>query len=75
MSNLEKVTVPHLKIDAQLDCLSPLDGRYADTTAILRPIFSERGLILYRIKVEVLYLQRLIETLFPDLKTMTCTGN
>ena len=33
-----------------IDSLSPLDGRYYDKTSILRPIFSERGLILYRYK-------------------------
>ena len=53
--------------DARLDCLSPLDGRYQSQTAVLRPIFSERGLILYRIKVEVLYLLKLIDTIYPDL--------
>ncbi len=36
--------------------LSPLDGRYADKTASLRPYFSEYGLIRYRVRVEVEWL-------------------
>jgi len=56
------------QIDDKLDCLNQLDGRYFEKTQLLRPIFSERGLILYRIKTEVLYLNKLIGTLFPDLK-------
>jgi len=57
-----------VNIDHMLDSLSPLDGRYLSKTSLLRPIFSERGLILYRIKVEVLYLSALIEQIFPSLK-------
>lgn len=53
--------------ECKLDSLSPLDGRYITQTAILRPIFSERGLILYRIKAEVLYLEKLVKTLYPDI--------
>jgi len=42
-----------------LTALSPVDGRYADKTAALRPIFSEYGLIRFRVLVEVRWLQRL----------------
>jgi len=42
-----------------LTALSPIDGRYADQTADLRPIFSEYGLIRHRIQVEVRWLQAL----------------
>jgi len=42
-----------------LTALSPVDGRYADKTAVLRPIFSEYGLIRFRVLVEVRWLQRL----------------
>jgi len=42
-----------------LTTLSPVDGRYADKTAALRPIFSEYGLIRFRVLVEVRWLQRL----------------
>lgn len=51
-----------------LNALNPLDGRYSQYTKLLKPIFSEQGLIVYRIKTEVLYLLRLIETLEPNLK-------
>jgi adenylosuccinate lyase len=42
-----------------LTALSPLDGRYGRATAALRPIFSEYGLIRFRVTVEVRWLQML----------------
>ena len=42
-----------------LTATSPVDGRYAGKTAPLRPIFSEYGLIHYRVQVEVRWLQAL----------------
>ena len=42
---------------SQLTAVSPLDGRYGGKTAELRPIFSEFGLIRYRITVEIRWLQ------------------
>lgn len=39
-----------------LTALSPIDGRYASKVAALRPIFSEYGLIRYRVEVEVRWL-------------------
>ena len=48
----------------KLNCLraiSPADGRYADKVGSLRDIFSEYGLIRYRILVEVRWLQRLAD--------------
>jgi len=44
---------------SSLTAISPIDGRYADKTAALRPIFSEFGLIRYRVLVEVRWLQAL----------------
>jgi len=44
-----------------LTAISPIDGRYASKTADLRPVFSEFGLIKYRVEVEVRWLQRLAE--------------
>ncbi len=41
----------------ELSAISPLDGRYAARTAPLRTIFSEYGLIRYRVMVEVRWLQ------------------
>ncbi len=42
-----------------LTAISPVDGRYAAKTTQLRPIFSEFGLIKYRVIVEVRWLQML----------------
>ncbi len=44
-----------------LTTISPLDGRYAAKTAPLRRIFSEQGLIRYRVLAEVRWLQFLSE--------------
>ena len=42
-----------------LAALSPLDGRYARTAEPLRPYFSEQGLIRYRVRIELAWLQAL----------------
>ncbi len=42
-----------------LRALSPVDGRYADKVKGLRDIFSEYGLIRFRVLVEVRWLQSL----------------
>jgi adenylosuccinate lyase len=42
-----------------LTAICPADGRYADKTTELRKIFSEYGLIRYRVIVEVRWLQKL----------------
>lgn len=42
-----------------LTALSPIDGRYGDKTIELRTIFSEFGLLKYRVEVEVRWLQKL----------------
>ena len=44
-----------------LSAISPVDGRYGSKVKSLRPIFSEFGLIKYRVTVEVLWLQKLSE--------------
>lgn len=44
-----------------LTALSPIDGRYASKVEQLRPIFSEFGLIRYRVQVEVRWLQALAQ--------------
>ena len=44
---------------SSLTAVSPVDGRYAGRTKALRPIFSEYGLIRFRVMVEVRWLQRL----------------
>lgn len=45
-----------------LTAVSPVDGRYGSKTAILRDIFSEFGLIKFRVQVEVRWLQKLSQT-------------
>lgn len=42
-----------------LTAVSPIDGRYADKTQSLRPLYSEYGLIYHRVLVEVRWLQAL----------------
>lgn len=42
-----------------LTALSPIDGRYGEKTTQLRTIFSEYGLLKYRVQVEVRWLQKL----------------
>ncbi len=44
-----------------LKALSPVDGRYADKVNGLRDIFSEFGLIRFRVRVEVRWLQCLAD--------------
>ena len=50
---------------SQLTAISPVDGRYGGKTRELRAIFSEFGLIKYRVMVEVRWLQML--SLHPDI--------
>lgn len=42
-----------------LTALSPIDGRYQDKVSVLRPIFSEFGLLKFRVMVEIRWLQKL----------------
>jgi adenylosuccinate lyase len=42
---------------SSLTAISPIDGRYASKTKVLRDIFSEFGLIRYRVLVEIRWLQ------------------
>jgi adenylosuccinate lyase len=47
------------RVITMLTALSPLDGRYQRHTEILRPIFSEAGLIHRRVLVELRWLEAL----------------
>ena len=49
-----------------LTAISPVDGRYGSKTEPLREIFSEYGLIRYRLIVEIRWLQKLSE--LEDIK-------
>ncbi|WP_216782751.1 adenylosuccinate lyase [Candidatus Profftia tarda] len=42
-----------------LTAVSPIDGRYSDSVTMLRPIFSEYGLLRFRVVVEIRWLQKL----------------
>src|SRR3989338_10026871 len=60
-----------MKIDI-LDAISPIDGRYRNTTAPLASIFSERGLIQRRVEVECRYLSTISgRPDFPQLREFT----
>ena len=48
-----------------LTAVSPIDGRYGGKTDMLRTVFSEYGLIRYRVLVEVRWLQQL--SAHPDI--------
>ncbi|WP_372764518.1 adenylosuccinate lyase [Litorivivens sp.] len=53
-----------------------MDGRYGSKTADLRPIFSEYGLIKYRVEVEVRWLQQLANHPgIPELKPFSSEAN
>jgi len=56
-----------------LTAISPADGRYAGKTTELRPIFSEFGLIRYRVLVEVRWLQALAAN--AQLSEVNALGN
>jgi adenylosuccinate lyase len=56
---------------AALDALSPVDGRYAEGCAELRPVFSEAALIRRRVRVEALWFLHLARELrLPELATV-----
>ncbi len=55
---------PNMKVST-LRALSPADGRYADKVNGLRDLFSEYGLIRYRVLVEIRWLQCLADE--PDI--------
>jgi adenylosuccinate lyase len=53
------------------DALSPVDGRYAERCAELRPVFSEAGLIRRRTRVEALWFLHLArEVRVPELAAL-----
>ena len=61
----------HMK-DSTLRAISPADGRYADKVSGLRDIFSEFGLMRYRVLVEVRWLQCLAdEESVPELAPLS----
>lgn len=53
---------------SNLKSISPLDGRYSEKVSELRDIFSEYGLIKYRVFIEIKWLQHLSS--INDLKEL-----
>ncbi len=49
-----------------LTAISPIDGRYHDKVNELRPVFSEYGLIYFRVTVEIRWLQALADS--PEIE-------
>lgn len=47
---------------SSLNAISPIDGRYYKKTDPLRNIFSEYGLLKFRVQVEILWFQKLANT-------------
>jgi adenylosuccinate lyase len=61
---------------ATLTAISPLDGRYHEKMAPLRSIFSEFGLMRFRVLVEIRWLQTLAtHAQLPELPTFSAAAN
>lgn len=58
-----------------LEGISPIDGRYRNKVAELSSYFSEKALIQYRVKVEVLYFIALHEIGIPQLANYSSKHN
>ena len=59
-----------------LTAISPIDGRYANKVEDLRPIFSEYGLIRFRVLVEVRWLQALAKhPLITEVEAFSATAD
>jgi len=59
-----------------LTAISPIDGRYASKVGALRPIFSEYGLIRFRVQVEVRWLQALAQhTQITEVPSFSAEAN
>ncbi|MCB0693969.1 MAG: adenylosuccinate lyase [Lewinellaceae bacterium] len=50
-----------------LRAISPVDGRYANKTLALQDFFSESALIRYRVRIEIVYFERLCRSGLPAL--------
>ncbi len=58
-----------------LEGISPIDGRYRSKVSQLADYFSEKALIQYRVKVEILYFIALYESGIPQLKNYNPESN
>ncbi|MCW3104433.1 MAG: purB [Bacteroidetes bacterium] len=61
-------TNPEMNELTKLSAISPVDGRYRNTTEKLAAYFSEAALIKYRVLVEIEYFIALCELPLPQLK-------
>jgi adenylosuccinate lyase len=61
----------HTTHSAQVTALSPLDGRYANKLATLRPLMSEQGYMHRRVQVEVAWLIALSDAGFSEFKPLS----
>ncbi|MCG8323999.1 MAG: adenylosuccinate lyase [Thiotrichales bacterium] len=60
----------------RLTAISPVDGRYGNKTEALQTIFSEYGLIGFRVQVEVRWLQALAgETAIGEVPALSAEAN
>jgi len=61
---------------SSLTAVSPIDGRYSGKTESLRNVFSEYGLIRYRVIVEVRWLQHLSQhPAIPEVARFSAAAN
>jgi adenylosuccinate lyase len=61
---------------SSLTAISPLDGRYGDKTSELKPIFSEFGLMRFRVQVEIRWLQALaVQNDIEEVTALTDDAN
>ncbi|MGL5289800.1 MAG: lyase family protein, partial [Aeromonas sp.] len=59
-----------------LTAVSPIDGRYGDKAQALRPLFSEFGLLRFRVEVEVRWLQKLASHIgIPEVPALSSAAN
>ncbi len=61
----------HTTHSAQVTALSPLDGRYANKLATLRPLMSEQGYMHRRVQVEVAWFIALSDAGFSEFKPLS----
>lgn len=59
-----------LGLISPLEAISPIDGRYRAKLVELAPYFSEKALIRYRLKVEILYFIALSQAGIPQLPSL-----
>ena len=64
----------HTTHSAQVTALSPLDGRYANKLATLRPLMSEQGYMHRRVQVEVAWFIALSDAGFSEFKPLNDTS-